>query len=236
MKNLKIIIAILLMSFVGVKAQIKKPSIKTNPTVFKGIKPAVNKGLRVANIVNLSPNKLKSLKIPKYNISLAKLNARAVRTWKINPLKQYDGNLQLENFYGNWRRGGWISTPLRNDFSNLEESRRSSNADFQINNYLSLFPLSLKFAVTKGTEYRLKVKFGAHGINKANSVYIVINSFVSKVDLNAQGEINYIFSLGTSRPIDIHISSYTENLTRDPFHGGYQRTIYKEIKIDRIDN
>lgn len=232
MKNLILTIALFSLC-INVNTQNKNTKIQAKKNAIASItnKPTINNGLKVANFKDLSPSGLNGLNVPKATISVAQFNARAVKSWKISPIKQFDDNLKLESFHGTWRRGAWITTGEIQDYASLEESRRLSNEGFQINANLSLFPLSLGFAVTTGAEYRLKIKFYGSGsaLNKSNSVYIAINTVVSKVDLNIHGEVNHIFIAQDSRPVDIHISMLTENKRFD-------RTSYREIQIDRIDN
>lgn len=237
MKNLIFIIVFLTMSCTTANAQIKKAktntklSTKTNINIFKGNKPVVNKGLRISNIESLTPSKINNLSIPKYNIPLAKLNARAVRTWKITPEKQYDGNLKLEIHRGVWRREAWEIGSYKDLPSRYGTDILSTH----------VFPLFIKFGASARAEYRLKIKFDNSG-NRSNPLYISANSYVSIVNLNRHGEANYFFTTDSTRPIDIYISAIEiddeSNLIRGVGLAELQfaKSYISEVRIDRIDN
>ncbi len=184
-------------------------------------------------------------KILKENIGLIKdkdlarfINARAIRTWKINPLKPKDDKLKLYYFKGQILENKWFVNKYYTDLypdsfkvpiSIHRKINRFSGGRYDQGGGLAP-PLVVKFSAGVGT-YRLKFKIENVQSNKKD-IGIVMNRDNARnrqhslVKLNQRNEFIYVFTSGNNvRELRLNIGAFNINHNR----------VFMEISEIRID-
>ena len=174
MKNLILTIILAFVALMVGSAQIKKPNAIVNTNKVEKYK--IKQGVRIdlKNIKTVTD--FNKLKIPVSQISKEKLNAKPINTWKITPSKSKDGQLELESLFGVVTKSHW------------QTGIEVKSYDPNFTNLNSNFPLSIKFRVSGGVEYLLKLKDQMK--NRYGYVYVAIrdvngrHSFVNRVEFD----------------------------------------------------
>jgi len=236
-----IVLSIIMVSLTN--AQIKKPTVKVNTT---SIKTNTNlQGIKVNDLSRLkSIEDFEKLKIPPQQLTKEILNAKPTQTWKIGPRRLNDGNLKFEQIIGVMTPTSWL---YGGEFiNNLDDVIEDLNRDIIRGGNYATFPLSIKFKVSGGIEYRLKFKQlqPASTTNNNEYLYVYIESkngrYISRLDKNDLNEFNFIFKEPNSSEIILKISPIPNlkgnNLPGISRSGYYWQWVeISEIKIDRIN-
>ena len=223
-KNIRLVSFLLVLGIMA-NAQIKKPNISVNTNKIKTAKQFQIQGVKVELSKIKNAADFKKLNLPVAYISKEKLNAKPINTWKITPLKSKDGQLELKSLFGVVTKSHWQT--------GIEVKSHDSNfTDFSSN-----FPLSIKFRVSGGVEYRLKLKDQMR--NSYGYVYVAIrdingrHSFVNRVEFNRNNELYYNFSEERSKDVIIDISFISTNASGQEIN--YKCLKLSEIEISRLN-
>jgi hypothetical protein len=186
---------------------------------------------RQINGVKVDFNKLKNatdfrkFNIPIAQISKEKLKAKSTNKWRITPVKPKDGQLELKSIFGVTSQSHW------------QTGIEVKNFDPNFTDFSSNFPLSIKFRVSGGVEYRLKLKDEMR--NRYGYLYIAIrdidgrHSFVNRVEFDRNNELHYSFYEERSKDIVIDISFVSTNVSHQQID--YKCLKLSEIEINRLD-
>jgi hypothetical protein len=210
MKKIILSTILILVSAETLTAQIKNSVLKSNTIKVKKTKD-IQEPLKITNLKKISEAELNRLKIPIVKIPDEQRDAKAIKTWKLSPLKLYNGNLRLHYFNGHWSDNKWKSS--------------------------SRYALGLKFKVRAGSEYRLKLKMiPERGMTFSEDDYIHIirkKNLISKVEINEYKEFNYVFQENHTQEIEIWISAIPK--VRGNGDSYYKNIRFAELQIDQIN-
>ncbi|WP_338357579.1 hypothetical protein [Yeosuana marina] len=236
MKKIITTFALAIIMITGINAQIKKPKAPTNAVKNKTIK--IEQGLKV-DLNSISVNNLSKLKIPVSTMNKEFLNAKAISSWEITPLKPIYAQLKLFNFYGLYHNNKWTigdiytNSPISQDridqyvidFYNRYDDR---NSPAQTNR---IFPVVLKFRASAGARYILS--YDIWNTHPSESVFIGRGPYITEVYF-VDGKINYVFEPNKSEEITIYISPKLGKTT-DGIRSFRPTSFERGIKIDRIN-
>ncbi len=235
----KLTISVLLaLAFITAKAQVKPKVYTSNKKIKINKNKPKPQGIKITNFKKISINDLNKLDIPIAQISADKLNDKPTRTWSINPMKQYEGNLFLTLLYGTWSKENWkigsgtVSETMGLNIINSREEFSNRGGYNNSGQWRYIFPQIIKFIAAGDTEYILKIKFHGYVIPN-HSIYIGRDSYISEVNLNEYKEANYLFKQADSGEVYIYISPILHKLNGNV--DGFLSTTIKEITISRFD-
>jgi len=209
---------LLLLSFlmsVSLKAQISKSNIGSKSGIASNVK--ANQGVKLPNIDRIKSTDLKRLKIPTISITDAQKNARAISSWKISPIRPKYSGLELVRHYGEYTLQGW----------RLEPRPRFEGPNFKGYN---ISAIQLKFRVTNGTSYLIKVKLkdASNWYEGKTILAAAMDNTFARYPIDARNnEILIPFKANGSGIKTIHIGNVINN---DRL---FAYTI-KSVKIDKI--
>ncbi len=231
-------IFVIVLTFITVNAQVKpKVSVKTS-------KVKTGKAIQSLKVMSLDKLKsvedLKRLNIPVAKVTKEKLRAKPTRTWKINPQRLNDGFLRFETMQGTFDKDRWtwgsnVDRHLQNSLDRLNEGK-------QKNDRYDAFPFKIKFRVTGGVEYRIKIRqLYILPESRSHYIYVAIKSMsnkqqsISKIN-NENNVFNYIFKRPRSEEVIISLSGIpTITSTFNDGRGYWQPINVAEVRIDRIN-
>lgn len=222
MKKYISFVCFFLMLCISTNAQIKRSKIAVNKSKVNTTKQVKGAKINVSKLKSI--NNFKTLNIPVMHISKEKLNAKPINTWKITPLKPKHAHLELKSLFG-------IVTP-----SHWQTGIEVKNYNSNFSDLNTAFPLSIKFRVTGGVEYRLKLKDLIR--NRSGYVYIAIQNidgqhyYVNRVEFDRNNELYYSFYEENSKNIIINVSFLS---TSSPSNAPNTECLkFSEIEISRI--
>lgn len=226
-----------LFAITTVNAQIKKPSVKVK--VNKHKTHQVSPGVLLKSSVKLKTLKdFNKLNIPVTKITKEQLNAKPIRSWKITPLKLKDGVLKLASFTGSSGLTYWswyTETRGANKGNNANKRRLINELESGTvnNNHHTALPFTIKFRVTGGVEYRLKIEQRVIIPSRhSNFLYIKKGNYITKIQKGQFNSFNYIFKEARSSEIEI---SFSGVVIPDETISVFNPLRTEKIEIDRIN-
>ena len=202
MKKIITTLSLAIIMVAGTNAQIKKPTVTVNSNKFN-LETVLDKGIKIdlKNIKSLKD--LDRLNIPVTEYTKSQVDARALRTWKITPMRAQYGALKLLHFVGEFGPSSWYGlVPYRDRDRFLPDLQEGIALGFS-----TMTPIILSFTPTQNAVYILKIPFrkrgdgtpyrGLHYIGTPNNIQLVTP---------VEGTLYYYFSAGSSQPISICIT------------------------------
>ncbi|RPD98513.1 hypothetical protein EGM88_04745 [Aureibaculum marinum] len=231
-------LTVLLFITITAVAQVK-PKITVKTSKSKVTK--VNKSLRMTDLNKLkSVEDLNKLNIPLNRMTQEKLRAKPIKTWQITPQKLNDGFLKFESIKGAFYKDTWLWG--RNVDRDLQSSLDQVNSGDTKNERYDFFPFKIKFRVTAGVEYRLKIKqHYAFPESRSHYIYVAMSTLtdnnvsISKIN-NDNNVFNYVFKVTKSGEVIISFSGIP--LINSGFNDGRGYWEYVStygVRIDRIN-